>query len=101
MANITISQTEYHQLINKALRYEYLTNIVMEDVFAPPTTQNTKAIVDAFASTKQYSQSFLKSFEKALKRSKYFKSGVTACSLLSLQLLLKDEAIIDLHCLSG
>jgi len=72
---ITISKKEYQRLLEKALRYEYLRQILKEkeDIFAPPPTRRIKEIIKSFRETKLYSPQFLKSLEKGLKRSSYFK----------------------------
>jgi len=75
MATITISKKEYQKLLDKALRYEYLQQMMKEDIFSPPPTKNTQEIINAFEATKQYNQSFIKNLKKGLKRSSYFKSG--------------------------
>lgn len=76
MANtIIISKKEYQKLLEKALRYEYLRQILKEkeDIFAPPPTRKIKEIIKSFREAKLYSSQFLKSLEKGLKRSSYFK----------------------------
>ncbi|MDI6591887.1 MAG: hypothetical protein QME61_03070 [Patescibacteria group bacterium] len=76
MANtVTISKKEYQRLLERALRYEYLQKIIKEkaDIFGPPLIRNIKEIMRAFRETKLYSPQFLKSLEKGLKRSSYFK----------------------------
>jgi len=72
MANITISKKEYHRLLDRAFRYEYLRQILEEDLFASPPTRNTKVIVKEFQATNLYNQRFLKSLARGLKRSSYF-----------------------------
>ena len=75
MNNITISKKQYQKLLEKDLRYEHLQQIVREkeDIFASPPTRDVKEILSAFRETKLYSSQFLKSLEKGLKRSSYFK----------------------------
>ncbi|MBI5676159.1 MAG: hypothetical protein HZC48_10105 [Nitrospirae bacterium] len=73
MQTVTISKKEYEELIEKKLRYEYLHQIIEEDIFSPPPTKETKKIIDAFQKTGLYNQEFLVSLEKGLKRSSYFK----------------------------
>jgi len=76
MANvITIHEKEYQKLLERALRYEYLLQILKEkeDIFASPPTRNIKEIIKSFRETKLYSPKFLRSLEKGLKRSSYFK----------------------------
>jgi len=74
MVTITISKKEYQQLMDKALRYEYLRQILEEDIFAPPPTKNIKGIIREFKKTRLYNQKFLESLEKGLKRSSYFRT---------------------------
>lgn len=72
MAKIAIPKTEYEQLLEKARRYEYLRQILEEDIFAPPPTRSIKAILNEFRATGQYSREFLDSLAKGLRRSSYF-----------------------------
>ena len=69
MANITLPKKEYHQLVKKALRYDYLRQILEEDIFACPPTQDIKKVIESFARTELYSKQFLGALEKGLKRS--------------------------------
>lgn len=73
MATVTISQKEYQKLIEKALRYEYLRQIMREDIFALPPVCNIKKIIEEFKKTRLYNEKFLKSLERGLKRSNYFR----------------------------
>ena len=75
MNTVVISKKEYRELINKKLRYEYLRNMMEEDIFAPPATRNSKEIIKAFKATGQYNQKFLKSMAQGLRRSSYFKNA--------------------------
>ena len=36
MQTVTISKKEYQALIEKKLRYEYLYQIIEDDIFSPP-----------------------------------------------------------------
>jgi len=72
MVTITIPKKEYQRLLDKAFRYEYLRGVLEEDLLASPQ-RNSKVIIKEFRKTKQYNQKFLKSLEKGLKRSSYFK----------------------------
>lgn len=69
MDTITLPKTKYQQLLDRALRYEYLRQLMTEDIFAPPPTQNIKEVVGAFEETGLYNQKFLDSLEKGLSRS--------------------------------
>lgn len=73
MQKIMISKKEYAELINAKLRYDYLREVVEGDIFSPPPVRNTSQIVKAFKDTKKYNPQFLKSLEKGLKRSSFFK----------------------------
>ncbi|MBI3583498.1 MAG: hypothetical protein HY096_06045 [Nitrospinae bacterium] len=73
METVTISKKEYNELFDRKLRYEYLRQIIEEDIFAPPPTKKIEEIINAFKQTKHYKKEFLKSLEKGLRRSSYFK----------------------------
>ena len=75
MTTVTILKKEYQQLLDKALRYEYLRQLMEGDVFTSPPTRNSKKVVGAFEKTKLYNQKFLKSLEKGLGRSSHFKKS--------------------------
>lgn len=72
MADVIISKTKYTQLLEKALRYDYLRQMMKENIFAPPPIKNVKKIINAFKGTNIYNDKFLKSLERGLKRSLYF-----------------------------
>lgn len=72
MVTVTIPKKEYQQLAEKALRYEYLRQLLEEDIFACPPAKNIKEVVREFKKTNLYSQDFLKSLEKGLGRSSHF-----------------------------
>lgn len=73
MDTVVISKKEYQELFEKKLRYEYLCQIIEEDFFAPPPAKSVEEIIKTFRQTKLYKQEFLKSLEKGLRRSSYFK----------------------------
>lgn len=73
MQTVTISKKEYKELIEKKLRYEYLHQIIEEDIFSPPPIKDIKELIKAFQKTGFYNQRFIDSLEKGLKRSAYFK----------------------------
>jgi hypothetical protein len=73
MQTVTISKKEYQELIEKKLRYEYLHQIIEEDIFSSPPTKDVKKIIKAFQETGLYNRKFIDSLEKGLKRSSYFK----------------------------
>lgn len=74
MATITLPRKEYQELLEKAMRYEYLRQLLAADIFSPPPTRNAKVVLRAFQQTGKYSRQFLKSLEKGLKRSSYFQA---------------------------
>jgi len=74
MATISISKKEYHQLVEKALRYEYISQLLKEDIFASPPTRSVKKIIESFKATRLYNKEFLRSLKEGLKRSLYFRT---------------------------
>lgn len=74
MVTVTIPKKEYEHLTEKALRYEYLRQILEEDVFAVPPTKNSKEIIREFKKSKVYNRKFIDSLERGLKRSSYFRT---------------------------
>ncbi len=72
MTTITISKKEYHELLDRALRYQYLSSLFNEDIFASPPEKRINLIMKKFHSSKQYKREFLQSLERGLKRSLYF-----------------------------
>ena len=73
MNTVTISKREYNNLVEKKFKYEHLKDIIRKDVFSSVPTRDAKEVVREFAKTKLYNKDFLKSLEKGLKRSNYFK----------------------------
>jgi len=74
MVTVTIPKKEYQRLSEKALRYEYLRQFLEEDFFACPPTKNTKDAIMEFKKSGLYNQKFLKSLERGLARSSYFRT---------------------------
>lgn len=74
MSTITISKTQYEALKSRANAYERIAAAASKDLFSPPPTRDAKKIIREFRATKRYSETFLKSLEKGLSRSLYFKS---------------------------
>lgn len=74
MDTITLPKKEYQNLIEKALRYEYLAKIIkkQEDIFACPPIKSSKEVLKNFKAVGLYNPAFLKSLESGLKRSSYF-----------------------------
>ena len=75
MANVTITQKEYEQLLDAKLRYEYLRGVLDRDLFSPPPTKSKKTVISAFRKTGNYSDKFLKSLERGLRKSSFFKKA--------------------------
>ncbi len=73
MTTIRIPKEQYEELVSKALRYDYLRQILVEDIFGPPPTRSAKEVIKEFRATKNYNKEFLDSLARALKRSSYFK----------------------------
>jgi len=74
MDTITLTKKQYDQLVKKALHYDYLRELMKEDIFVSPPVKKSEAVVEAFAETGAYNQKFLKSLKKGLKRSSYFEN---------------------------
>ena len=73
MKTVTIPKKTYEELVEKKLRYDYLRQIMVADVFAPPSIRRTGEVVRQFRATKRYNKKFLESLERGLKRSSYFR----------------------------
>lgn len=75
MDTVTLPRKEYQSLTERALRYDYLAEIVKtrENIFAPPPTRDAKEVIKDFQATGLHNKSFLKSLEKGLRRSSYFR----------------------------
>ena len=72
MITVTILKKEYSELVDKKRRYEYLRQIMEGEIFASPPTKKSGEVLRAFRETRKYSQTFLKSLEKGLRRSSHF-----------------------------
>jgi len=73
MSTVTISKTRYDILKRRAAAYDKIIATAREDVFSPPPTRDRKEVMREFRATKKYSAAFLKSLEKGLSHSSYFK----------------------------
>ena len=73
MQKVTISKEEYNTLLASKLKYEYLQQIIKDDLFSSPPTKDPDVVIAAFLETGKYSKAFLKGLEKGLKRSSHFK----------------------------
>ncbi len=74
MSMVTISKREYRELVEKKLRYDYLHQVIVSDVFSLPPVRSRKSVLKAFSGTKKYNKKFLKSLARGLERSTYFKA---------------------------
>lgn len=72
MVEVTISKNTYNELLEKALRYDYLKNIIREDIFSSPPTKDAREVVRAFENTGLYRQKFISGLKKGLACSSYF-----------------------------
>ncbi len=70
--SVTIPREEYEELFELRLRYQYLKQVIEQDIFSPPPTRKSKEVVSAFRKTKRYSEEFLRSLERGLRRSSHF-----------------------------
>lgn len=75
MSTVTISKTQYEALKRRAVAYERVIAAANEDIFSPPTIRAVKKVMQEFRNTKRYPAAFLKSLEKGLSRSTYFKNS--------------------------
>ena len=73
MVTVTISKKEYEELMEKRLRYEYLHQLMEEDIFGSPPTRDIKTIIKAFKQTNRYNQKFLDSLERGLCHTSHFR----------------------------
>ena len=80
MDTITLSKKQYDLLVKKALHYDYLRELLKEDIFVSPPVKKSEAIIEAFAKTGVYNQKFIKSLKKGLERSSYFENENPAAS---------------------
>jgi len=71
MVTVTISKKEYQKLLKKAFLYEYLRQVLEEDIFSPPPAKDVKQVIRSFKATNKYNKKFLSSLERGLKRSSY------------------------------
>lgn len=70
---ITVSKEEYQRLRRVARRYETIRELVAVDFFAEPATKDVKKIIREFRKTGLYNVPFLKSLERGLEESSYFR----------------------------
>lgn len=73
MNTITVSKKEYENLVERALRYDYLKQTMTSDIFSAPPIKSVKVAISAFKKTKLYTPAFIASLQKGLSRSSYFK----------------------------
>lgn len=70
---VKIPRGEYRDLLEKKVKYDELRSLIAEDIFSPPPARSADYVLAEFAATGKYSAAFLKSLERGLKRSSYFK----------------------------
>jgi len=63
MTTITVPKKEYQQLLDRALRYEYLRQLMEGDIFSPPPAKTAGKLLKSFKNTELYNQEFLKAQE--------------------------------------
>lgn len=74
MITITIPKNKYEILKKKARAYELLKKRAMRGgFFDTPPKKNSVHIIKAFRASGQYNEKFIKSVERGLGRSGYFK----------------------------
>lgn len=73
MSTITLPKTEYDKLQEIKNKYETVRQLFVTDLFEEPSTRNAKRIIKEFQNSGLYKQEFLKSLEKGLQESSYFK----------------------------
>ena len=71
-SRVTITRQEYDSLLNSKLKYDYLQQVLTNDLFAIPPTKNSEVVVKAFENSGKYNKAFIKSLSAGLNRSKYF-----------------------------
>jgi len=74
MQTVTIPRNEYDNLLASRMKFNYLRQILTEDLFSSPPTKDMDEIASAFAETGKYNKAFIGSLKEGLKRSSYFKS---------------------------
>jgi len=73
MSTVTIPSTKYKELKTKADAYEQIARFFEASFFSSPPKKSASKIIGEFKKTKKYNSKFLKSLEKGLVRSLYFK----------------------------
>lgn len=73
MNTVTIPKKKYQELMSKAMRYDYFQTVLSEDLFASPPAHSADEVVKGFKSTGRYNPDFIKSLQKGLEHSDYFK----------------------------
>lgn len=71
---VTLSRSEYQRLRDIAKRFELAQTILAGHPFAEPPTRDAKHIMREFRRTGRYNEPFLKSLERGLKESSFFRS---------------------------
>lgn len=73
MSTVTIPSTKYKELKTKADAYEQIARFFEISFFSSPPKKSASKIIGEFKKTKKYNSKFLKSLEKGLARSPYFR----------------------------
>lgn len=73
MSTVTIPKIKYEDLKKKAEAYEYIFKLIERDIFSSPPKRDVKEIMADFKKTGRYNPKFLKSLERGLARSPYFR----------------------------
>lgn len=74
MVTVTIPKNEYNKLIEVKFRYERLRQAMEEDVLSPSPFKKRSEVLKAFKKTGLYTDAFLESLKRGLKRSSYFQA---------------------------
>ena len=70
--SINLTKSEYIDLKSRADAYDRIISLTRKEISIIPTERSTKKVIAEFKKTDKYSQEFLKSLEKGLKRSSFF-----------------------------
>lgn len=74
MDNITIPKVEYNDLKERSMAYERMLEAAQHTFSLTPPEKSGKVVINCFKKTGKYSQKFLSSLNRGLKRSNYFTS---------------------------
>lgn len=74
---ITLPRKEYNQLREVASRFEMMRNPFDLGFFTPPPTRDSTLVIQEMKKTGIHTKAFLKSLERGLKASSYFRTSST------------------------